>query len=380
MDQSVPRGGFEAFAFPHVPKVTHSAPWPPRCWPKVLPGCITSNFATIPVRPSAASRRSVPGYGAPESARSKSTAASPPQATDSTSASRGFPPGSSPRSHPSATRRSEWWAKDRCLHRSFRTMIRTLRALGVRVHDRNDHLPLHIQGPIRGGEVQIEGLVSSQFITGLLLALPIAEEETTIHVPHVISTPYIDITIDTAERFGIEILHKDYKEFYVAGATLPACGVRNRERLERGRLPAGSGGRRGRSDDPQPLGTLPTGRHSRYDCPRSGRRIRHRRGRYDHRRTPSAASLLIRRDPMSGAFPGPGRPGRFSRGDERHQRNLPAGEQGGQPRRVDPRGVRQTRHRGRSRRRGYDENPGRTKSGADACTATTTIASPCRSR
>lgn len=29
-------------------------------------------------------------------------------------ASRGFPPGSSPRSHPSATRRSEWWAKDRC--------------------------------------------------------------------------------------------------------------------------------------------------------------------------------------------------------------------------------------------------------------------------
>lgn len=36
------------------------------------------------------------------------------------------------------------------LHRSFRTMIRTLRALGVRVHDRNDHLPLHIQGPIRG--------------------------------------------------------------------------------------------------------------------------------------------------------------------------------------------------------------------------------------
>ena len=36
-------------------------------------------------------------------------------------------------------------------------------------------------------------------------------------MPHVISTPYIDITIDTAERFGIEILHKDYKEFYVAG-------------------------------------------------------------------------------------------------------------------------------------------------------------------
>ena len=211
-----PRGGFEAFAFPHVPKVTHSAPWPPRCWPKVLPGCITSNFATIPVRPSAASRRSVPGYGAPESARSKSTAASPPQATNSTSASRAFHPALHPDRIP--------------LRHADRSGGRRTAAAplvpdddphapgtGVRVHDRNDHLPLHIQGPIRGGEVQVEGLVSSQFITGLLLALPIAEEETTIHVPHVISTPYIDITIDTAERFGIEILHKDYKEFYVAG-------------------------------------------------------------------------------------------------------------------------------------------------------------------
>lgn len=139
-----------------------------------------------------------------------------PQATDSTSASRGFPPGSSPRSHP--------------LRHADRSGGRRTAATPL-VPDDDPHAPgtgrpgsrpqrpspLHIQGPIRGGEVQIEGLVSSQFITGLLLALPIAEEETTIHVPHVISTPYIDITIDTAERFGIEILHKDYKEFYVAG-------------------------------------------------------------------------------------------------------------------------------------------------------------------
>ena len=61
-------------------------------------------------------------------------------------------------------------------------------------------------------------------------------------MPHVISTPYIDITIDTAERFGIEILHKDYKEFYVAGGQrYRPAEFENRERLERGRLPAGSG-------------------------------------------------------------------------------------------------------------------------------------------
>lgn len=103
------------------------------------------------------------------------------------------------------------------LQRSFQTMIRTLRSLGVQIRDHKEHLPLDIRGPIRGGEVNVEGLVSSQFITGLLLALPIAKEETTIRVPQLASTPYIDITIDTAERFGIEILHKEYEEFYVAG-------------------------------------------------------------------------------------------------------------------------------------------------------------------
>ena len=92
------------------------------------------------------------------------------------------------------------------LHRSFRTMIRTLRALGVRVHDRNDHLPLHIQGPIRGGEVQIEGLVSSQFITGLMFALPLCEEDSVIKLTSPLqSKPYADMTIAALKNFGINI-------------------------------------------------------------------------------------------------------------------------------------------------------------------------------
>ena len=102
------------------------------------------------------------------------------------------------------------------LHRSFRTMIRTLRALrpGSRPQ-RPSPPPYPRSDPGRRGSDRGAGFLPVHH--RLLLALPIAEEETTIHVPHVISTPYIDITIDTAERFGIEILHKDYKEFYVAG-------------------------------------------------------------------------------------------------------------------------------------------------------------------
>ena len=63
----------------------------------------------------------------------------------------------------------------------------------------------------------VEDPISSQFATGLLLALPLACEETTIRVARPIATPYLDMTIDTARQFGIEILHKDYQEFYIAG-------------------------------------------------------------------------------------------------------------------------------------------------------------------
>lgn len=72
-------------------------------------------------------------------------------------------------------------------------------------------------GPLRGGTVRVDGSVSSQFITGLLLALPLATGESTLHVDHAVSTPYLDMTVDTAARFGVEICHNDYAEFYIPG-------------------------------------------------------------------------------------------------------------------------------------------------------------------
>lgn len=103
------------------------------------------------------------------------------------------------------------------LHRPMLPMIETLRALGVRVRDGGGYLPIEVRGPLHGGDARIDGSLSSQFITGLLLALPLAARETTLRVTDPVSTPYIDMTIDTAARFGIEILHNDYEEFYIAG-------------------------------------------------------------------------------------------------------------------------------------------------------------------
>ena len=59
------------------------------------------------------------------------------------------------------------------LYRPMDMMIQPLRALGVDVRDGGGRLPIEVCGPIAGGEIVVDGSVSSQFITGLLLALPL---------------------------------------------------------------------------------------------------------------------------------------------------------------------------------------------------------------
>lgn len=105
------------------------------------------------------------------------------------------------------------------LHRPMDMMIEPLRSVGVEVRDGGGYLPIEVCGPIHGGQIRVDGSISSQFITGLLLALPMAEEDTTLYVDNPVSIPYIDMTIDTARRFGVNIMHNegDYSEFFIEG-------------------------------------------------------------------------------------------------------------------------------------------------------------------
>ena len=103
------------------------------------------------------------------------------------------------------------------LYRPMNMMIEPLRQLGVTVRDGGGRLPIEVCGPVSGGEIEVDGSVSSQFLTGLLMALPMAKEDTTIAVENAVSKPYLDMTIDLASKFGVNIQHNDYKEFYVEG-------------------------------------------------------------------------------------------------------------------------------------------------------------------
>lgn len=71
-------------------------------------------------------------------------------------------------------------------------------------------MPYKISGRLTGGIYEIEGNVSSQFITGLLFALPLADGDSEIRMTsHLESRPYVDITIDMLKRFGIEITESE---------------------------------------------------------------------------------------------------------------------------------------------------------------------------
>ena len=66
---------------------------------------------------------------------------------------------------------------------------------------------LHIHGPLKGGEYTVKGDISSQFVTGLMLALPLCKEDSVIHIlPPFESKSYVNLTMDALKRAGIEEL------------------------------------------------------------------------------------------------------------------------------------------------------------------------------
>ena len=88
--------------------------------------------------------------------------------------------------------------------------------------------PLQIHpGTLRtGGVVRVRGDVSSQFLTGLLMALPLTGEDTTVEVVgELISKPYIEITLRTMARFGVEVAREGWSRFRVPGAGYRSPGV-----------------------------------------------------------------------------------------------------------------------------------------------------------
>lgn len=95
--------------------------------------------------------------------------------------------------------------------------------IGVACTSQQGHLPLQIQGPLTPQSIQVDGSLSSQFLTGLLMAYSVAtQEQVCITVDNLKSKPYIDLTLAVMEAFGMSLPKvSDYKTFTFEQGFLP---------------------------------------------------------------------------------------------------------------------------------------------------------------
>ena len=92
--------------------------------------------------------------------------------------------------------------------------------LGIEILSGNGYLPIHIKGPLKPADIEIDGSLSSQFLTGLLMAYAAAgAQQVTIKVRDLKSKPYIDLTLDVMKKFGVEVENHQYESFTFTNPT-----------------------------------------------------------------------------------------------------------------------------------------------------------------
>jgi 3-phosphoshikimate 1-carboxyvinyltransferase len=100
-------------------------------------------------------------------------------------------------------------------------LVDALRQAGAKVSyfEEDGYPPVKLEANgLNGGEVEIDGAISSQFLTALLLAAPMAKNDMIISIKgELVSKPYIDITLHIMKSFGVDVQNNNYKTFTVRG-------------------------------------------------------------------------------------------------------------------------------------------------------------------
>ena len=98
-------------------------------------------------------------------------------------------------------------------------LVDALRQSGAKINylETEGYPPVEIEAKgLLGGEVEIDGAISSQFLTALLMAAPLAKNDMKITIlGDLVSKPYIDITLHIMKDFGVEVVNNDYKTFEI---------------------------------------------------------------------------------------------------------------------------------------------------------------------
>jgi 3-phosphoshikimate 1-carboxyvinyltransferase len=99
--------------------------------------------------------------------------------------------------------------------RPMQIITDALAQFGVTCSTSDGLLPIKVKGPIKGGSINVDGSLSSQVLTGLLMASPKASSDVTILVDNLKSIPYVQLTIDMMRRFGVDVENINNSEFRI---------------------------------------------------------------------------------------------------------------------------------------------------------------------
>jgi len=91
-----------------------------------------------------------------------------------------------------------------------------LPTLGVQMEEKEPFLPFYLQGPLQHqSQIDISESESSQYFTGLLFALGALGKETNLHVKNLKSTPYIALSLQVMEAFGVQVKEENFETFQI---------------------------------------------------------------------------------------------------------------------------------------------------------------------
>lgn len=101
--------------------------------------------------------------------------------------------------------------------RPMQPLLDALEALGARARStrRDGKAPIVVEGPMAGGEARLPGDVSSQFVSSLLMACPLARKDTRVALTSPLkSRPYVEVTLAMLRHFGVNV-EADGEDFHV---------------------------------------------------------------------------------------------------------------------------------------------------------------------
>ena len=112
---------------------------------------------------------------------------------------------------------TELTGDDSLKKRPMRPILDSLESLGITTESNDGKPPITIKGKIDGNYVNIKGDISSQFISALLIIAPRLGGGLTIEIDgNVVSKPYIDLTITTMKKFGVDVkVVEPYKKYSI---------------------------------------------------------------------------------------------------------------------------------------------------------------------